>query len=185
MFWMIPLALIAGSFYGISRVVWPKFKGLRRREDLPEIKDDFWRLMLPEFFSSLNLTRSKLKILRINAAADYEKFLRKVRILSLKTDNFINKLLEKRQKKASRPEFKKMEINGQKEPNVYFKTRENNLIAEIAKNPKDKNLYKALGALYLENKMFRDAEEAFNVVLELDPNEDEVKQNLEKIGKMG
>lgn len=181
---MIPLALIAGSFYGISRIAWPKFKGLRRREDLPEIKDDFWRLMLPEFFSFLNLTRSKLKIFRSNAAADYEKFLRKVRILSLKTDNFINKLLEKRQKKASRPEFKKAEINGQKEPNVYFKTRENNLIAEIAKNPKDKNLYKSLAALYMESKMYDDAEEAYNVVLELDPNDAEAKKSLEKIGKM-
>lgn len=181
MFWMIPLVLIAGSFYGISRIAWPKFKELRRREDLSEIKDDFWRLMLPEFFSFLNLTRSKLKIFRSNAAVDYEKFLRKVRILSLKTDNFINKLLEKRQKKASRPEFKKAEINGQKEPNAYFKTRENNLIVEIAKNPKDKNLYKVLAALYLENKMFKDAEETFHVVLELDPNDSEAKEIIGKL----
>lgn len=167
--------------YGIGHIILPKIKEVRRKEGLPEIKESFWRLMMPEFFNvwdKIDFPGFKKSIL-----SDYEKFLRRVKILSLKTHNLSDKLLEKRQKADLKPEFKEID-NGPKPVNIYFKTRENNLIAEIAKNPKDKRLYKVLGALYLENQMFEDAKEVFSVVLELDPNEIEAKETLEKIGKM-
>lgn len=182
MFWVIPLILIGGSLYGIGYIVWPKFKELRQKENLPEIKDDFWHLILPEFFYVWD--KIDFQGFKKNILTDYEKFLRRVKVLSLKTDNFINKLLEKRQKAAPKPKFRESSSGGQKETNVYFKTRENNLIAEITKNPKDKNLYKALGALYSDSKMYSDAKEAFNVVLELDPRDLEAKEALEKVIKI-
>ncbi len=182
MFWIIPLILIGGSLYGIGYIVWPKFNEIKAKKELPEIKESFRQLMFPEIFRVLG----RVKKFRDNLLVEYEKFLRRVKILSLRTDNLANKLLEKRQKTAPKAEFKEPENQvQQKANNTYFKTKENNLIAEITKNPKDKNLYRALGAFYLDNKMYGDAKEVFNVVLELDPSDLETKESLEKIGKMG
>ena len=184
MFFLIPLILAFGGFIGIGYIVLPKAREIKWKEDLSEINEDLWHLMFPELVRFLNLTQSKLKVFKDNAAVDYEKFLRRVRILSLKTDNFVNKLLEKRQKNGVKKEFKEIDnhLNSQT-VNKYFKTKESNFIAEIAKNPKDKNLYKSLAALYMENKMYDDAEETYNVVLELDPGDLEAKEGIEKIGK--
>ena len=182
MYLIIPLILIGGGLGGIGYVVWPKFKALKERDDLPEVKEDFWKLFFPEFFRFLKIARENYHISKENLIVGYEKFLRRAKILSLKTDNTINKLLEKRprvKQSQAKPEFKKLV---EKEINHQFKSKENYLISEISKNPKDKNLYKALGVLYMENKMENDAREAFNVVLELDPNDEEVKERLEKIG---
>lgn len=179
MFLIIPLILIAGSAGAIGYIVWPKIKEVKKSEKPPEIKENFWRLIAPEFFKAWD--KIDFHGFKKNVLADYEKFLRRVRILSLKTDNFVNKLLEKRQKKAGRPEFKEIVFSDESKTNMAgFKTKENGLIAEIAKNPKDKNLYKTLGALYLENKMLSDAREVFDVVLELDPNDLEAKEILIK-----
>ncbi len=186
MFLIIPLIFIGGGLAGIGYIVWPKFKTLREREDLPEIKEDFWKLVFPELFGFLKITRENYRVSKDNLFVGYEKFLRRAKILSLKTDNTINKLLERRPRvkpDLPRPEFKKTQRTGEGEINHQFKNKEVHLIAEISKNPKDKNLYKALGALYLENRMVSDAREAFSVVLELDPNDEEAKQNLEKLWK--
>lgn len=175
------MVLIASSAAGIGYIVWPKLKEIKNDEDLPEAGGDLWRLISPEFFSvwdSIDFQGFKR-----NALADYEKFLRRVRILSLRTDNFVNRLLEKRQKRAPKPEFAEPGDFEETRSASYFKTKENNIIAEIAKNPKDKGLYKALGALYFENKLYGDAKEVFNVVLELDPNDSDAKEGIDKIGK--
>lgn len=180
MFAVIPLVFIVLSAAGIGYIVGPKFKEIRRREELPEAKEDFWHSIFPEFFTFLRASGSRWGVFKASAAADYEKFLRRVKILSLKTHNLSDKLLEKKQKngKAAGAEFK---IPKEQTVNPQFKTKESNLIVEIAKNPKDKSLYKALGFLYMENKMENDAREAFNVVLELDPNDLETRANLEKL----
>ena len=184
MFAIIPLILVVFSVAGIGYIVWPKIKELENDGNQFDIKEDLWHLILPEFFGfwdNLDFQGFKKNIL-----ADYEKFLRKVRILSLKTDNFVNKLLERRRKRMPKPKFREADdfSNGPKADASYFKAKENNFIAEIAKIPKDKNLYKALGVLYVENGMLDDAREVFNVVLELDPNDSEAKESFEKIGKM-
>ncbi|MBI4117454.1 MAG: hypothetical protein HY451_02110 [Parcubacteria group bacterium] len=193
MFLLIPLILIASSGAGIVYIVWPKIKEIREGEITSEIKEDFWHLIFPELFRFLSLTRSKFVIFRQNAAVDYEKFLRRIKILSLKTHNLTNKLLERRQKERRRAE-RRQETEPESDfwkgggtldsRKSIFKTKENNLIAEIAKSPKEKNLYQVLGALYLENQMYDEAKEVFDVVLELDPNDSEAKESLEKIGKI-
>ncbi|MEK7537301.1 MAG: hypothetical protein AAB584_02570 [Patescibacteria group bacterium] len=183
MFLFIPLILIVGSAGAIGYIVWPKIKEIKKSEKPPEVKESFWRLIAPEFFKAWD--KIDFHGFKKEALTDYEKFLRRVRILSLKTDNFVNKLLEKRQKKAVRPEFKDVFSSAEPKANgSNFKVKENAIISEIAKNPKDKNLYKALGAFYLENEMLNDAREVFDVVLELDPNDLETKEALEKIWKI-
>ena len=185
MFIIIPLILIVSSAVGIGYIAWPKIKEIKKTDGLLEIKESIWRLAIPEFFNAWD--KIDFHGFKKNVLVDYEKFLRRVKILSLKTDNFINKLLEKNQKKmpgrgqAGTGDFfekKKADLSG-------FKAREKKLIVEIAKNPKDKNLYKALGILYAEHKMFSDASEVFKAVLELDSEENESKKWLEKIGKIG
>lgn len=184
MFLLIPLILIASSAGVIGKILWPKIKEIKKIEKLPEVKESFLRLIAPELFKAWD--KIDFHGFKKNTLADYEKFLRRVRILSLKTDNFVNKLLEKRQKKSIRPEFKEIIFLDEPKANApNFKAKENGLIAEIAKNPKDKNLYKTLGALYFENEMLSDAREVFDVVLELDPNDSESKTSLEKIGRLG
>lgn len=183
MFLFIPLIIIAGSAGAIGKILWPKIKEIKKSEKLPEVKESFCRLIAPEFFKAWD--KIDFHGFKKSTLADYEKFLRRVRILSLKTDNFVNKLLEKRQKKSVRPEFKEIVFLDAKANTSNFKAKENGFIAEIAKNPKDKNLYKTLGALYLKNEMLSDAREVFDVVLELDPNDSETKESLEKIGKIG
>ena len=180
MFLVIPLILIAGSAFGISYIVWPKVKELKAKDDLPAVEASFWRLMSPEFFSFLKKAEIRYKVFKKNMIVDYEKFLRRAKIASLKTDNIINKLFEKRPRVPTRPQFKDLKKPAERENNLQFKNREGNLIADIAKNPKDKNLYKILGALYMENQMFGDAREVFDVILELDPNDEEAKEWLEK-----
>jgi tetratricopeptide (TPR) repeat protein len=186
MFFVIPLILIFGAFGGIGYIVWPKFKEIKKKEDLPEIEQRFWSLMVPELVHFFNFTGSKLKVFKDNAATDYEKFLRRIKIMSLKTHNLTDKLLEKRQKNGIKSEFEfeskeiKDNTNG-KTASASFRTRESGFIAEISKNPKDKVFYKSLAALYMESEMYEDAEEVYNVILELDPNDAEAKEELDKI----
>ena len=183
MFLLIPLILIASSAGAIGWIVWPKIKEIKKSEKPPEIKEGFWRLIMPEFFQAWD--KINFPGFKRNALADYEKFLRRVRILSLKTDNFVNRLLERRKKKTPKPEFKEISFSNETKPNsAGFKTKEVSLIAEIAKNPKDKNLYKTLGAFYLENEMLSDAREVFDVILELDPNDSETKKSIDKIANL-
>ena len=181
MFLLVPLILIASSAGVIGYIVWPKIQEIKKIEKLPGVEESFWRLIGPEFFKAWD--KIDFQGFKKNILTEYEKFLRRVRILSLKTDNFVNKLLERRQKRAVKPEFKETFFSDELKANAAgFKTKENSLIAEIAKNPKDKNLYKTLGAFYLENKMLSDAREVFDVILELDPGDLETKEALEKIG---
>ncbi len=187
MFAVIPLAFIFLGAAGIGYIVWPKIKELKQREEPPEAKEDFWHSIFPEIFGFLNSAVSRWSVLKSNALADYEKFLRRVKIISLKTHNLSDKLLEKKQKngKAASLEFKEIDsFSKEQAANAQFKIKEDNLIIEIAKNPKEKNLYKTLGAFYLENEMFSDAKDVFNVVLELDPNDLEAKERVEKIGSL-
>lgn len=179
MYLLIPLILIGGSIAGIGYIVWPKLKAART-DDGPEIKESFWHLMFPELFRFLNSSQSKFRKFKENALVDYEKFLRRVKILSLKTDNMVNKLLEKRPRAKTEQKFDEPKEENRKD-DVHFKNRESRLISEISKNPKDKNLYKALGALYLDSGMAGDAREAFSVVLELDPADLEAKEKIDKI----
>lgn len=185
MFVLIPLILIASSVGGIGWIVLPKIKKIKVKESLAEAREDIWHLLLPEFFGLWN--KIDFQGFRKGTLAEYEKLLRRIRILSLKTDNFVNHLLERRRKRTPKPEFKEYVFSSEPEADSSkngsnFKTKEISIIAEIAKNPKDKNLYKTLGAFYLENKMPADAKEVFDVVLELDPNDLETKKSIEKIG---
>lgn len=172
------LILLSISLSGLTLIILPKLKLLK---DVKLEKEfSFWRSMFPEFYNILY--KINIKNYKENLLTDYEKFLRKIKIISLKTENLISRLLEKRAKKEKR-EFINFEET-KKINNHEFRNKEKELIAQIAKNPKEKNLYKELGALYLENQILNDAKESYKVVLELDPNDLEAKEAMEKLEKI-
>lgn len=51
----------------------------------------------------------------------------------------------------------------------------------IAANPKNKDAYRALGFIYLNQKNYSDARACFRRVLKLEPTDEEVKRKLEEI----
>lgn len=63
----------------------------------------------------------------------------------------------------------------------HLAKKEKELIKTISQNPKDPELYKELGSVYLEAKNFKDAQQAFEEAFKINPNDLEAKENLEKI----
>lgn len=194
MYLIIPLILISASLFGIGFIVWPKLRVLKNSSESYKLEsgENFWNLMFPEFFHLVD--KIDLKSYKESFLSDIEKFLRRIKILSLKIDNAINKWLEQRPK-VSNGDFNKVEVDDKEKTgnnieenskkatvvNAVFKNKEKELIAKISQNPKDKELYKALGALYLEYNELSDAKAVFNVILELDPNDKEARETLKKI----
>jgi len=194
MFIFIPLILIAVSLFGIGFIILPKLRVLKNDDKSSyqlEPGQSFWRLMLPELFSFID--RIDFKSYKKAVLTDIEKFLRRIKILSLKIDNSINRWLEQRPKISNGGDFSKVKVGEEEKTedninkeradknNSVFKNKEKELITKISQNPKDKELYKTLGALYLEYNDLLDAKAVFDVVLELDPNDKEAKEALKKL----
>lgn len=59
--------------------------------------------------------------------------------------------------------------------------KEKNLVKAISQDPKNAELYKELGSLYLEARNYKDAKQAFEQALKLIPEDKEIKETLEKI----
>ena len=64
-----------------------------------------------------------------------------------------------------------------------LKKEEQTLIVEIAKSPKDVDLYKKLADIYIEMGNNEDAHEALSAAYNLKPGDEELSKNLEKIKK--
>ena len=64
---------------------------------------------------------------------------------------------------------------------VFLKNEEERLIIEIAQNPKNAALYESLGDLYIEMSNFNDAKESFEAAIELNPQDESIKQKLSSV----
>jgi hypothetical protein len=152
--------------------------------------------MLPEvfdYFQKVDIATHKSSFL-----LEFEKFLRKARLIFLKIDNLSNTLIHKirashlREAQKSQEKIEAQKIAelpiaiGDVDVNlpVDLKKKEHNLIIEIAKNPKNPVLYKNLGDLYIETKQWNYAHESFSSALKLDPTIKGVKRKLELSDKM-
>ena len=148
---------------------------------------------------------------RVKVLSWFEKALRKARLLFLKIDNFflsgIKKAREgsqtwkirsrawvehKREKKIKKLEalqgiekekfidkIKETKSGDGGKDNAAKKEKE--LIKAISRNPKNPQLYKDLGFLYLDLENYKDAQQAFEQTLKLAPFDKEVKEKLDKI----
>lgn len=201
-FFLIPFGIFFASLLVIVWIVARKFVYLKKLtpetvESPAFIQESFWLELFPELTGCLK--KIKLREYGVAILAEFEKFLRKLRLISLKIDALTNRLIHKVRKSTvyheeilsrkteTDDETQTREVNannGSKKNN--FKEEEQQLIIEIAKNPKDAELYKKLGRIYLKTGEGGDAFESFKKALELNPEDREVKAKLEKIAaKLG
>ena len=196
MFFLIPLVIFVVSIAAMCWIIVRKFAYLKKLE--PEIiksssgtEVSFWA----EFFPGLamRLKDHKFHEYKLNFLAEFEKFLRRLRLLSLKLDTVTNRLIHRVRKSAVHNEgliteraARKIEqeqaaaeINGNNGPKDP-KEEEQGLIMEIAKNPKDAALYGKLGNIYMKTREWHDAAESFKKSLELEPENEATKAKLEK-----
>lgn len=150
-----------------------------------------------EFFPGLatHFNSSRVRQFRVNLLAEFEKFLRKLRLLSLKLDAVTNHLIHRVRKsvvhhegmlngEAAAQAEQEMAINikngnGDADP----KEEEQRLIIEIARNPKNVQLYKKLGNIYMKIGEWHDAAESFKKVLELEPEDETTRNKLTRLLK--
>lgn len=205
MFLLIPFALVLASAGGIFFILWRK---LPRLKELTEfVQQDQSKSGIPNgasvgrdwlnvFYDFCPEIVDLIKNIKVNEykemwLVEVEKFLRRLRIVSLKMDRLSDTLIKKIRKSVysnDNPTYaeKEQEKNGKNKLEVL--TQENNreelkkteqrLILEIAKNPKSVVLYEDLGDVYIKMGDYQDAKEAYEAAMELNPQSESLKQKL-------
>ncbi|MBI2626865.1 MAG: hypothetical protein HYW77_01335 [Parcubacteria group bacterium] len=189
MFIIFPLILILGSIVAIFAIVWRKRIYLRKLDALEfENGISFWVSMYPELnevFNKVQLSKYKDHLL-----TELEKALRRLRIVSLKIENKVSHWLERMPKVLESTAVETNTGNGTtKETTLVnlvvngddWKKQEQEFVMEIAKSPKNAQLYRKLGALYMKQKLWEDALESLKTAVNLDPEDLESKARLEKV----
>lgn len=204
MYIFIPLALIVISFIGIGVIVFRKLPYLRKlTPESHEFGSTVFHDFFPEFFAhigKIHLEEYVAIFLR-----EMEKLVRKIRLFFSRIDRASSDLIaelrsasrknEKAQAPAdteplvSEPEFpavnSNIEIRPRKtEPNmVALKAEEQRYIIEIAHHPKNAILYATLGEIYVKMDNLRDAKESFEAAINLDPENEKLKERLSFISR--
>lgn len=193
MFILVPLTLILTSVVGISVIIFRKMTYLNKLTPETHLRGNFLSDLLPELsggFESL-----KLKEYGDLWLIELEKFLRKLRVVSLKidriSDSWIKKIRKDNVSSVTTPsaieksDFLEAPIlKIQPAPKITLedmKREEQRLIIEIAKNPKDFKLYETLGDIYLKMSNFADAKESLEASIELNPHNEELKKKLSQV----
>lgn len=196
MFFLIPLGIFLISLFLITWLVARKFVYLKKlAPGVIDNSDVAQESFLAEFFPEMaqHLKMAKLREYSAAVLAEFEKLLRRLRLISLRIDTLMSQLVHRvRKSNARREEILVKETVAEAEKEVSkpirisdvkkdLKEEEQRLIIEIAKNPKDAELYKKLGQVYLKTGEDRDASESFKKALELNPEDRETKAKLEKL----
>lgn len=202
MYLLIPLLLIAGSISGIFIIVWRKAPYIKKlATDGPSLNGSsmspkvcFFKLF-SEFFPEMAGTFKNIKFKEYKDAwlVEVEKFLRRLRLVSLRMDRWSNSWIQGIRKHVDKsmaqtstpvmeekkaPEKQEVKVEEKVSETEIFKREEQRIIIEIARNPKNSKLYDALGDLYAKMGDYDDAKESFEAALELDSNNEELKKKL-------
>lgn len=205
MFLIIPLAVFLVSLGLIIYMSARKFSYLKKIsiDHASEIEQSvngyrgFAEAMFPEVFCyvrGVNVAAHKSTFL-----LEVEKLLRKLRVWFLKMDNISNQLIHK--VRTSNQEIQEAELEKEREDKLAeevpavvrisggispeeLKKEEQRVIMEIAKNPKDAQLYKTLGNLYMRLEQFQDARESFVSALKLEPQMNGIQRKLDLLEKI-
>ena len=193
MFILIPLTLILAALIGISVIVFRKMPYLNKLTPESHVRVNILNDLFPELSEGLkNLKLGEYGNLWF---VELEKFLRRLRVFSLKIDRMSDAWIKRiRSGNISRATSS---ASGEKEEAVEMpvskaqlvpiitmedmKKEEQGLIIEIAKNPKDSNLYEVLGNLYVKMNNLSDAKESFEAAIELNPNNEELNKKYSKV----
>lgn len=153
-----------------------------------------------EFFPEIKVLLDKFEFHKHRTVwlMETEKMLRKLRVMFLRVDRWSDTLIKKIRRVNLNGQLNSQTMNkpiesyeeaispdgniGQaKKETVSFnflKNEEQRLILEIAKNPKDSQLYESLGDLYFEMESFSDAKESYEAAIELNPQNESLKIKL-------
>jgi len=128
-----------------------------------------------------------------------EKFLRKLRVISMRIDRAMDTTIKKIrdiyvdnedagvvvETNASTSEGRKEKIEDQRLEPIdvmdLMRKEEQDFIVEIAKNPKEASNYKLLAGLYERMGNMEDAVESYKTAAELDPDDDVTRIKLAKL----
>lgn len=168
-----------------------------------QLGPNMWIDFFPELSKSVNGASTRLQRYREVWLLELEKLLRRLRILSLRTDRMSDSLIKKIRRFTERKQdglhslpaeikgttgIKNQGLMGQvaTEDTVGdMKKEEQRLIIEIAKNPKNSSLYEVLGDLYMKMSNFADAKESYEAAMELNPAKEElVKKHSQAVESM-
>ena len=208
MFIFVPLVLIFASLLSIAIIIWRKKSYLNKlytlniagngHDNIISNSAFRWTSYGAEFFPEIRSFLDKIKIHEYKDMwlKEIEKLLRKTRLVFLRVDRLSDSWINK---------IRRVHVNGQLNGHVnsefeekkgeslsapvqketispaFLKNEESRLIMEIAKNPKDRKLYEALGDLYVEMKNWVDAKESYEASIELSPKDDPLKQKLSSV----
>lgn len=199
MYLSVSLLVIAGLVVGIATVIWRKLSYLKKLPvDSNQPLANYW---LSDFFPELRHYWKELDLrsYQVYFLRETEKFLRRLRLLSLKLESFSNSLLNKikssghylnhqngQNKKEEPVKFPAeiLPVSPAIKNGVNYKQEEQTLILEIARDPKNAALYRRLAEIYFRLKNFTDAKESLETALKLDPEDETTKEKLEKAKAM-
>lgn len=203
MFFLLPISIFVVSIGLIGYLSFKKFGYLKKltpetaNGQNPGIKG-FVEELFPEVFGYAQ--KIDLKGHKAGLLVEIEKLLRKLRVITLKIDAFSHRLISRirvsnlNHEKATMAEeaAKDNQIEEDKEITKFphllsdedLKKEEQKLIIEIAKSPKDVELYKVLGNVYMHLKQYSDAKDSFTSALKLEPENEWLKRMQEKAEKM-
>lgn len=201
MYLILPLLIFLVSIVAIAAIIRRKFVYLKKLA--PEAieatmgnPESFWSGLFPEVAGLLK--KVNLRAFGVNFLSEFEKILRKLRLMSMKVDTLTNKLIHRVRKETKLQEeilIKEAKVEEEKRGNGEasdiinelgdshedLKQKEQLLIIEIAKNPKDVYLYRELGAIYMRIGDWEDAKQSFEKVIELEPGDETTKRKLGRV----
>ena len=184
MFILVPLALIAISLLAIMVIIQRKLPYLRKLSpEAHQVSDQPLQDYFPELIQWLS--QIKWRELQQGALRETEKLLRRSRLVISKIDHVSDRLIKKVRKihltnhlEQTAPVIEKApETPVVQNPVVFaeptmedLKAREQQLIIEIAQDPKNAELYEILGDLYMKMHSTTDAKEAYEAALGFNPD---------------
>lgn len=191
----VTLTLILGLAIAILAIIWRKFPYLKK---LPvDMEQKMGGSFFSDFFPELHQSFRRLDFSSYQSyfLREFEKFLRRLKVVSLKLEGLANSLIRKIKTNnhytngnGGAVEPKKQIAEPVKvfpvESEVNYKKEEQSLIIEIAKDPKNPELYRRLGDIYMSMKNFLDAKESWETALKFDPEDERTKEKLAKVQSM-
>lgn len=208
MFLLLPLLLVISSVLGIATIIWRKKSHVNNLYSLNMAGNDGnlegvnisnlgWMDYGTEFFPEIKSIYDKFELHKHKTLwlVETEKMLRKLRVVFLRIDRLSDMLIKKIRKVNLNGQLKSQAVEKPAETDAvhiaednslkssainlnFLKNEEERLIMEIAKNPKNPQLYESLGDLYMEMESFVDAKESYEAAIELSPQNESLGQKL-------
>jgi tetratricopeptide (TPR) repeat protein len=168
--------------------------------------DFAWKSYWAELFPEVKTAWDKVGVNGYKSIwlMETEKTLRKMRLVFLRVDRWSDLLIKKIRRIHANNKLNERQTVSNEIPDIrlasavpavpfsdddfvspepkisieFLRNEEQRLIMEIAKNPKNPNLYESLGDLYVEMRNYIDAKESYEAAIELNSQSESLRQKL-------